>query len=76
MSKDTIEKKLDLVIYLLETMPERMMKALKVSEDARRLEKQKEIQEQMDFLKDHNVQINKMMYGYEAPKMDDNSGRI
>lgn len=69
MTNHQSEKKLDLIINLLETLPQRMCNEFEKREEIRKTIRLKELTAEMEFLREHNSQINKMMYGVD-PKME------
>lgn len=62
MSNHQIELKLDLLINLIETLPQRMMAEINKKDDHERILSAR-IQADIDFDFQHAREINKMMYG-------------
>jgi len=63
MSNHQIEKKLDLLINLLETMPQRMMVELEKREELKKALRLKELQSEIDFRHEHMNELNRIMFG-------------
>lgn len=67
MSNHTIERQLDLVINLLESLPDRMINAINADSNAKKALRVKELQNEMEFLHNNQKEINKMMFGVDYP---------
>ncbi len=67
MSKDILEKKLDILIKLVENLPESFLKAFEKNKEIQKQIRLKECQDDIEFCH-HNIRaINKMMFGVDLP---------
>ena len=71
MQNDTLLDILDTlqgISHLLDTMPQRICDELANREELLNQKRKADLQAEMDFLKEHNAEINKFMYGFGAGK--------
>jgi len=71
MSNQSLEKRFDILINLLETLPKRMCDEL---EKRHELNKALQVQSEIEFYSNNADEINEFMYGFKKNLMDDNNG--
>lgn len=65
MSNHTLEKQLDLVISLLETLPERMCDEIERRHEAKKVLEKLRLEADIEFHYNNISTLNKAIYGYE-----------
>lgn len=73
---DAMIKTLVDIFFSLQSLPERICNEMERREGLKKAQRMKELTAEMEFLREHNAQINKMMFGYENVPMDNNNERI
>ena len=69
MSNHTIEKQLELVINLLETLPKRMCDEMEKRHEIR---KAMQFESEIEFYANNHDELDKFLQGFSYKKMDDN----
>lgn len=73
MSNQTIEKQLNLLINLLETLPNRMCNEMEKRDEFRKKSHIENLKSEMEFFRKNNKEINKsIMSGLQAINLDNN----
>lgn len=73
---DVMLKTLVDILMAIENLPYRICNEMERRESIKNAERMKKLQNEMDCLHEHNVQLNKIMFGYENPPVDNNNERI
>jgi len=73
MSKDSVENKLDILIFLLENLPSKIADEM---EKRHELRKKMRIDEEMEFYTSNGDEIAKFLNGFKNAQMDDNDEGI
>lgn len=74
MSKDSVENKLDILIYLLENLPSKIADEMEKRHETR---KNLQVQAEIEFYSEHKDEINQFMYGFKKNiQMDGNDAGI
>ena len=73
MSNQTLERQLNLVINLLETLPKRMYDELEKRDGIKKESHIEKLKSEMDSFR-KNKKINKFMYGFQGNQVDSNHG--
>lgn len=73
MSKDSVENKLDILIFLLENLPSKIADEMEKRHEIR---EKLQVEAEIEFYSEHQDEINKFMYGFKKNiEVDDNNGR-
>ncbi len=70
MSNNLIERQLDLVINLLESLPNRMCDALDKRQELLKAMEMERVKADIEFYSNNRREINKMMFGYDSPNIE------
>lgn len=70
MSNHRIECQLDLVINLLESLPDRMCEALDKRQELLKAMQVERVKADIEFYSNNRREINKMMFGYTDPDIE------
>lgn len=70
---DVMLKTLVDILMAIENLPFRICNEMQRREELKKAQRMKELTAEMEFLREHNAQINKMMFGYENVQMDNHN---